>query len=86
MYAYSILGGISLRAIDIYEIASTASFDFIADDIMCAASELEARDAAVVCAVVELQRLGVVHEMIVGVDRLEGWAAAQWRRHHALAA
>lgn len=75
-----------MRAIDIYEIASAVGFDFIADGIMNAWSEREARDAAVVGAVGELQRLGVVNECVVGIDRLESWASAQWMRHHALAA
>jgi len=71
-----------MRAIDIYSIAAKADFTIVADGIMSAATEFEARTAAQEGTVEELERLGAMGEFVIGLDRLEAWAAAQWRRHN----
>ncbi len=71
-------------ATDIYRILGDHGFDLIADIVMNAASEADVRTAVLDAICDELDRLGVSEECVIGIDRVEGWAAAQWRRHHAL--
>lgn len=71
-----------MKAIDIYSIAAKADFAIVADGILSAATEFEARTAARDGTVQELERLGAMGEFVIGLDRLEAWAAAQWHRHN----
>lgn len=75
-----------MRAIDIYSMIAGKGFDLVADGIIGAADEDEAREVAVAAALDELEKRGLADEFVFGLVRLEGWAAEQWRRHHALAA
>lgn len=71
-----------MRAIDIYSIAAKTDFTIVADGIMSAITEAEARAAAQDGTLQELERLGAMGDFIIGLDRLEAWAAAQWRRYN----
>lgn len=71
-----------MRAIDIYTIVAENNFDIVADDIVAAHSEDDARLAAVSAALDELEKRGLADEPVFGLVRLESWAASQWRRHH----
>ena len=73
-------------ATDIYRILGDHGFDLIADIVMNAGTEADVRSAVLEAICDELDRLGVAEECVVGIDRVEGWAVSQWRRHHALAA
>lgn len=75
-----------MRAIDIYSMIAGQGFDLVADGIIAAADEDQAREVAVAAALDELERQGKADEFVFGLVQLEGWAASQWRRHHALAA
>ncbi|NUB23327.1 hypothetical protein [Azospirillum brasilense] len=73
-------------ATDIYRLLGDDGFDLIADIVMNAATESDVRSAVLDAVCEELSRLGVAEECVIGIDRVEGWAVSQWRRHHALAA
>lgn len=75
-----------MKAIDIYELIAGRSFDLVADGIIAAADEAEAKEVAVSAALDELERNGLADELVFGLVALEAWAASQWRRHHAMAA
>lgn len=75
-----------MKPIDIYELIAGRGFELVADAIIGAADEVEAREVAVSAALDELERRGLADELVFGLVALEGWAASQWRRHHTLAA
>jgi len=75
-----------MRAIDIYSMIAGQGFDLVADGIIGAADEAEAKEVVVSAALDELEKRGQADELVSGLVSLEAWAASQWRRHHALAA